>query len=55
MENSDNNLGEAIKEKEYLYEEIEYQGQKDIFKLLENYFQEIEKFVKHGIKKGFIT
>ena len=48
-------LAEAAKNGEELYEEQECEGEKNIFKLCENYIIEIELFINFGITNGFIT
>jgi hypothetical protein len=38
-----------------VYEELELDGEKDIFKLCEKYIDEIELFIAYGKENGFIT
>ena len=48
-------LVEAARNGKELYEEQECDGEKDIFKLCENYIKELELFIDFGITNGFIT
>jgi hypothetical protein len=48
-------LAAAARNGKELYEEQKCEGEKDIFKLCENYIKELELFINFGITNGFIT
>jgi len=48
-------LAQAASEGKELFEELECNGEKDLFKLCDKYIDEIEQFIKYGIASGFIT
>lgn len=50
-----NNLVDAAKRGEELYERQEFEGESDLFVLCETYLTELEDFVACGISKGFIS
>ena len=48
-------LARAASEGEELFEELECDGEKDLFKLCDNYIDEIKRFIEYGIANGFIS
>ena len=48
-------LVDAANDGKELYEELDCNGEKDLFKLCDNYINEIEQFIKFGTAKGFIS
>lgn len=51
----DTDLVAAAQNGEELYEELSCNGEKDIFRLCENYLNEIKRFIKYGRDINFIT
>jgi hypothetical protein len=49
------NLVEAAKRGEELYEQQEFEGETNLFKLCERYLAELEDFVACGVAEGFIS
>ena len=48
-------LIEGMKKGGIIYNAVGCNGEDDLFKLCQNYIEEIEKFIDFGIQNGFIT
>jgi len=48
-------LFDAIADKKSLYEEVTFNGETDIFELIDKYVNTISEFIEYGVEKHFIT